>query len=75
MLYLDSLSTFSGHAITETKRNEFKNELIQYHLLLFYFGYLDQYEQQLTHMALYGFSASFLGALALFGARQVGLLP
>jgi hypothetical protein len=57
-IFLDSLSGFASRSIDETRINELKNELIQYHLLIFYQGYLDQYEQQLTHIALYGFIAS-----------------
>jgi hypothetical protein len=61
--YLNNLSSFTDRAIGESKRDELKNELIQYHLLIFYQGYLDQYEQQLTHTALYGFGASFLSSI------------
>jgi hypothetical protein len=64
--YLQNISQFSESAIFETKREELKNELIQYHLLMFYQGYLDQYEQQLTHIALYGFGGSLLSSVLVF---------
>lgn len=63
--YLDNLSAFAMRSISETKSEELKNEVIQYHLLVFYQGYLDQYEQQLTHIALYGFLASMISALVV----------
>lgn len=69
-VYLQNLSRFAGVAVKESKVDELKSELMQYHLLVFYQGYLDQYEQQLTHLALYGFLASALCAVvgaSLFG--------
>jgi hypothetical protein len=69
--FLDSLDRFKTSTITETKRAELKNEITQYHLLMFYQGYLDQYEQQLTHAALYGFISSVFGAILIFSLKTI----
>lgn len=64
-MYLRNLESFARGSVRESKREELKNELLQYHVLVFYQGYLDQYEQQLTHTALYGFIASALCSAAV----------
>jgi hypothetical protein len=68
-VFLDSLSEFANRSIRETRIEELKNEIIQYHLLIFYQGYLDQYEQQLSHIALYGFLGSLVAAVAVAAIR------
>jgi len=73
--YLGNLSKFAKRCITETPVEELKNEIIQYHLLLFYQGYLDQYEQQLTHTAIYGFSASLCVPIVILALRNMGVVP
>ncbi|WCM26335.1 hypothetical protein NDN01_20360 [Sphingomonas sp. QA11] len=63
--YLENLSSLSRETVSENKKDELRNELIQYHLLIVYQGYLDQYEQQLTHLALYGFIGSAICAMVV----------
>jgi len=69
--YLDNLNRLSQDTVKESKKDELRSELIQYHLLIAYQGYLDQYEQQLTHIALYGFIGS---AICAFIVLALGVL-
>ncbi len=63
--YLRDFQKFSRMLVKENDdlRQQVRNELKQYYLLIAYQGYLDQYEMQLEHIFLYGSVCGVTSAL------------
>jgi hypothetical protein len=63
--YAQDLIRFTDKTCAETLRDELRNEIKQYFLLLSYQGYVNQFSLHLTNLFAYGFLSSFVSAVAL----------
>jgi len=73
-LYAQDFVSFVGRCLSENKRQEARNELQQYFLLLAYQGYVNQFSLRLANLFAYGFSGAFITAAALAFLIMIGSL-